>query len=301
MSLAKSKNDFSKRDMNFFSEFSSAASQNFSSAFPFFLLAALAILVITLVVWGVCSFEIMKKQNRINDLRAEMASAEYQARLAQKDAAQAEVETLREYHYVLSSLDTQISSVSISSAETLKTVVDNLPNDAVLTKYTDENGIVTIEGSALDRTSAYNYLKLLHDTELFSFEEEVTDAFDPTSNGYDKESLMFGVFKYNFVFKCTLKGHYTVSWASFIEGAVSTPISQMRSQSFSAGSSYSIPDIATFTDNGITYELSTIKINGVAVSDQVLSEAKLKNELTGKVSSQISIEFMYKAAEGGES
>ena len=86
MSLANSKNDFSKRDMNFFSEFTSAASQQFSSAFPFFLLAALAILVITLVIWGVCSFEIMKKQNRINDLRAEMASAEYQERLAKKDS-----------------------------------------------------------------------------------------------------------------------------------------------------------------------------------------------------------------------
>ena len=54
MSFAKSKNDFSKKDMNFFSEFSSATSQQISSAFPIFLLATVAILAITLIVWIVC-------------------------------------------------------------------------------------------------------------------------------------------------------------------------------------------------------------------------------------------------------
>ena len=69
MSFAKSKNDFSKKDMNFFSEFSSGASQQLSSSFPFFLLATVAILAITLVVWIVCGIQIMNKQNKINDIK----------------------------------------------------------------------------------------------------------------------------------------------------------------------------------------------------------------------------------------
>ena len=76
MSFAKSKNDFSKKDMNFFSEFSSGASQQLSSSFPFFLLATVAILAITLVVWIVCGIQIMNKQNKINDIKKTMASAE---------------------------------------------------------------------------------------------------------------------------------------------------------------------------------------------------------------------------------
>lgn len=301
MSLANSKNDFSKRDMNFFSEFTSAASQQFSSAFPFFLLAALAILVITLVIWGVCSFEIMKKQNRINDLRAEMASAEYQERLAKKDAAQAQVEQLREYYFVLSSLDSKIVSESVSSVETLVACVNALPNDTVLSFYDDADGTVQIKGQSLDEQSVYNYMKTLHDTELFSFIEEVHQAFDPGANGYDKTSLMYGDMRYTFEFKCTLKGHFTVSWASFIEGTVSTPLTELRSQSFSAGSTFSLPNIASYTDNGITYNLSSVSINGVALSETALAEAIRNDNLDIKVTSNITINLMYKEAEGGES
>ena len=78
MSFAKSKNDFSKKDMNFFSEFSSATSKQISSAFPIFLLATVAILAITLIVWIVCGIQIMNKQNKINDIKKEMNSADMQ-------------------------------------------------------------------------------------------------------------------------------------------------------------------------------------------------------------------------------
>ena len=115
MSFAKSKNDFSKKDMNFFSEFSSATSQQISSAFPIFLLATVAILAITLIVWIVCGIQIMNKQNKINDIKKEMNSAEYQQRRAAKDKSQAEVEQLRSYYYEISTLDSKIACRMILS------------------------------------------------------------------------------------------------------------------------------------------------------------------------------------------
>ncbi|MBO4927826.1 MAG: hypothetical protein J5379_06225 [Clostridiales bacterium] len=303
MSFAKSKNDFSKKDMNFFSEFSSAASQQISSAFPIFLIATVAILVITLLVWIICGIQVMKTQDKINDLKATMASADYQARLAAKDQSQAEVEELKSYFYVLSSLDAKVSGKNTSAVETLTTVVSVLPDDTILTFYQDTDGTVDIQGQCLNRESAYNYLNLLKEKDIFSFIEEEIKAIDPVADlQYKKETLMFGTMQYNFAFTCTLKGHYTLSWASFIDGTVPTPLTNLRTQTFSAGSDFKLPDIATYSENGVNYTLTNIKVNGTAVSPEQLQEAINNNAYAGKVSSTMNIEFMYKVAEeGGES
>lgn len=304
MSLAKSKNDFSKRDMNFFSEFSSGASQNFSSAFPVFLLIALTIIIGTLIVWIACSVSTMKKTNRINDLKAEMASAEYLEKLSRKDKSQAEVEELREYYYVISSLDSRISSTTTASADTFTAVVEAVPNDTVLTFYLDQDGTVEIHGSSINRESPLNYLKTLSDKNIFSFIEESIVPYDPIEGGMNDKTLIFGEMHYDFIFKCTLKGHYAVTWAKFIDGPSLTPLGQLASQSFNAGQEYNIENIASYTESGITYDLTNIKINGVPVSASVLAEAKSTNKLNGKVATTMNIEFIYtapKTSEGGAS
>lgn len=307
MSFAKSRNDFSKKDMNFFSEFSSGAAQQMSSAFPIFLLTAVAILAITFVFFIVCRLQIKSKQDKIDDIRAEMASAEYQARLAAKDQSQAEVEKLQQYYYVLTTLDSKVGGKSVSSVETLTTVVSCLPDDAILTHYDDVNGIVDIQGTTMYRESAMNFGKLLSDKDMFSFVEQEVAVFDPIEIGYDKDTLMYGECEYSFHFKCTLKGHFTLSWASFIDGTVPTPLTSLRSQSFNSGSDYKLPDIAKITENGVEYKLTNIKINGTAIDKAKLDEAIATGELTGKISSNMNIELMYTAAgasqssEGGES
>ena len=305
MSFAKSKNDFSKKDMNFFSEFSSGAAQQMSSAFPIFLLTAVAILAITLVFWIVCRIQIKNKQDKIDDIRAEMASAEYQARLAAKDQSQAEVEKLQQYYYVLSTLDSKVSGKSVSAVETLVTVVECLPDDAILTHYNDVDGVVDIQGTTMYRESAMNFGKLLSDKELFSFVTQEVTVFDPIEMGYDKDTLMFADCQYNFHFVCTLKGHFTLSWASFVDGTVPTPLTSLRSQSFNSGSEYKLPEIAKITENGVEYKLTNIKINGTAIEKSKLDEAIAKNELSGKISSNMNIELMYTAvgssqSEGGD-
>ncbi|MBP5492076.1 MAG: hypothetical protein J6Y08_04460 [Clostridiales bacterium] len=296
MSFAKSKNEFSKRDMNFFSEFSSAASQQFSSAFPFFLLTALAIIIITLLVWVICGIQIMNKTKEINSLRETMASADYQARLAAKDESQAAVEKLREYYYAISTLDAAVTGTTTSSVETLVGVIDSLPNDTVITKYEDKDGTVTIQGFSLDRTSPVNFANLLRSKDLFSFVTDSIKAADPNELGLDNMSMMYSMMKYQFEFKCTIKGHYTVSWASFVDGTSPAALSQLRTMTYNAGSDFSIPDIAVIEDNGVTYNLTNIRINGVAVSQTELDEAVRNNQLTGKVSTNMNIEFIYTPA-----
>ena len=303
MSLAKSKNDFSKKDMNFFSEFSSAASQQISSAFPIFLLATVAILVITLIVWIVCGIQVMKKQDQINELKAIMDSAEYKAQLDAKDASQKLVEDRQEYHLVITTLDQKIASRTTSSVETLTSCVSALPDDTVLTEYDDSNGLVIIKGQSLNRESPYNYLKTLKDKDLFSFVQESISVYDPMSEGYKKETLMFGIMLYKFEFQCTLKGHFSVSWASYLDGTTPSPLTGLMTKTYNSGSSYDILDVATFTTkDGTTYNLKNITINGTAISAQALQEAKTMNQLSGKVTSNLNIEFFYEAADnGGES
>ncbi|MBO7563831.1 MAG: hypothetical protein J6T40_03160 [Clostridiales bacterium] len=301
MSFAKSKNDFSKKDMNFFSEFTSAASQQISSAIPVFLLLTVILLVFTLIVWIYCGVQVMNKQNKINDLRAIMASADYQNRLKAKDRSQAEVEELRQYQYVLSTLDSKVSNKVAASSSTMAKCRENLTDDMYLTYYDDADGIVEIKGNCKGRESAYNYLEKLRATELFEFMETQIVPQDPIELGYDKDSLMFGSFSYTFDFKCYLKGHYSLTWASFLDGTVPTALTALNRQSFSAGSDYKIPDIDKLTVDGVNYKLTNVKINGTAVSASQLSDILKNKELSGKITSNMNVELMYAVDNGGES
>ena len=304
MSFAKSKNDFSKKDMNFFSEFSSGASQQLSSSFPFFLLATVAILAITLIVWIVCGIQIMNKQNKINDIKKTMASAEYQQRLAAKDQSQSEVEDLRSYYYVLSTLDSRVAGKYAALAETLVTCKENLPDDVILTGYKDEDGIVVLDGQSITRESAMNYLHLLKEQNLFSFVQDKIAPFDPEDFDLNEETLMYANFGYTFHFECTLKGHFTLSYASFLDGSTPTPLTNLHTQSFSSGAEYKLEKIATYSQDGVDYKLVNVKINGTAVSADRLSEIIASDALVGKISSNTNIEFMYATEtkdNGGES
>ncbi|MBQ4185941.1 MAG: hypothetical protein II657_06220 [Clostridiales bacterium] len=301
MSFAKSKNDFSKKDMNFFSEFSSATSQQISSAFPIFLLATVAILAITLIVWIVCGIQIMNKQNKINDIKKEMNSAEYQQRLAAKDKSQAEVEQLRSYYYEISTLDSKIASKTVAASSTLTTCKDCMPNDTVMTAYDNLDGVVTISGQSINRESALNYLHLLEEKGLFAAIEDSIKPFDPIELGYKKNDLWFGNMNYSFTFTCTLKGYVTLTYASFIDGATPTPLSVLSTEHFNVGSDYTLPNIATYSQDGVEYKLTNVKINGTAVTPERLTEIINKNELGGKISGNTNIELMYTANNGGES
>lgn len=302
MSFAKSKNDFSKKDMNFFSEFSSATSQQISSAFPFFLLATVAILVVTLLVWIICGIQVMNKQNKINDLRNQMADPKYQARLADKDKSQAEVEDLRNYLYVLTSLDSKVSGKSVAYVETLKAVRECMTDDMFLTGYRDTAGTVEIKGQTVRRESALNFLNLLKERDLFSFVVDTIEPFDPAELGYSRENLMFGNMGYSFTFTCTLRGHYTLSWASFIDGKTPTPLSELSTYSYGIGSTFQLQDIAKKNVDGVDYKLVNVKVNGKALSKEEVESIIAANEYSGKMSGNTTVDFLYTAVEnGGES
>ena len=305
MSFAKSKNDFSKKDMNFFSEFSSATSQQISSAFPIFLLATVAILAITLIVWIVCGIQIMNKQNKINDIKKEMNSAEYQQRLAAKDKSQAEVEQLRSYYYEISTLDSKIASKTVAASSTLTTCKDCMPNDTVMTAYDNLDGVVTISGQSINRESALNYLHLLEEKGLFAAIEDSIKPFDPIELGYKKianyAEQLAAYTRGEGQITCTLKGYVTLTYASFIDGATPTPLSVLSTEHFNVGSDYTLPNIATYSQDGVEYKLTNVKINGTAVTPERLTEIINKNELGGKISGNTNIELMYTANNGGES
>ena len=301
MSFAKSKNDFSKKDMNFFSEFSSSTAQQMSSAFPFFLLATVVILAFTLIVWIVCGIQIMNKQNKINDLKKEMNSAEYQQKLSDKDKTQAEVEDLRNIYYQLSSLDNKVSTKTVADTVTLKAIADSMPNDTILTVYHEVDGVIELQGQTLNRDSALNYLHNLENKGLFSSIEDKIEPIDPNDLGYNKSNLMYGQMSYVFRFLCTRTGFVNLTYSSFIDGNTPVPLEQLNSEAKAPGSAYSLTDVKEKTVDGVKYTLTNVKINGTAVTPAVLAEIQQNNEISGKMSSNINIELLYTAKKEGES
>lgn len=303
MSTTQTKrNDFSKKDMNFLSEFSSSNTQ-VASLIPVFLLVVVIAIAVVVGITAVIKIQEATKTKATKELRDEMNSEEYQEKLSSYDSTTMVVADLRSYHFVLSELDARVKALTVVNPATLNAVVEQLPADTILTGYEEKDGKVIIRGTSLESYSPMNYLETLQSKGIFEF-ISITEIkpFTPTENSYTPEIMMAVDDYYTFEFVGTLKGSYSVSYSQYIEGETPTSISSVSASVLASGDAYTIPTPLNISYEGANYTLSSITINGVVVNADILAEAKRDEQITGMVDSAKEVKIFYtqSTTEGSE-
>ena len=299
--ISNKKLELSKRDMNFFSEFSSSSGQT-GSYLSLSLLILLALIVIGGGIFAVVFFQTATINNNITALNAKMQSENYQTDLAKYSEINNSMSGLNQQYYAVSSLFAKVANTDKVETVNMDALYSNIPKDITITNYTYSQGKITLTGTAASYYSPLDMIANFSKAKLFSY-VQISDIsqVDVSGTGLTAEELKIAN-KYSFTIEGSLKSKYEVLISRFIDSTVSQPLTAVGSQVLGVGEQYSESGVNTFTaQDGSIYTLVRVSLNNAIVSDQDFAKIQQSDTISGIVSSSVEIKLFYTltSANGG--
>lgn len=298
--MAKSNSlESSKKDMNFFSEFSSSSKQ-VGSYLSLILIVFLGLFVVGGAIYGVVFLQASEIRNNINKLNEKMQSESYQSELARYTEIQISMSELNQQYYDISSLFVKVSNLDKVETKYMDTIYSNLPVDTVITKITYADDTITLTGKADSYYSPLDMISNFTKAKLFSY-VEITKLKQADISQISVEELPFTK-KYDFEVKGSLKSSYSVLISRLADDSKATPLTAISSQKLDVGTQYSESGINTYTlADGNTYTLSRVMINNAAITEAQMTAIQQSDTITGLVTSAVDIKLFYmlSSANGG--
>lgn len=298
--MAKSNSlESSKKDMNFFSEFSSSSKQ-VGSYLSLILIVFLGLFVIGGAIYGVVFLQTSEIRNNINKLNEKMQSESYQSELARYTEIQISMSELNQQYYDISSLFVKVSNLDKVGTKYMDTIYSNLPLDTVITQITYADDTITLTGKADSYYSPLDMISNFTKAKLFSY-VEITKLKQADISQISVEELPFTK-KYDFEVKGSLKSSYSVLISRLVDDSEATPLTAISSQKLDVGTQYSESGINTYTlADGTVYTLSRVMINNAVIADAQKTAILQSDTITGLVTSAVDIKLFYmlSSANGG--
>lgn len=298
--MAKSNSlESSKKDMNFFSEFSSSSKQ-VGSYLSLILIVFLGLFVVGGAIYGVVFLQASEIRNNINKLNEKMQSESYQSELARYTEIQISMSELNQQYYDISSLFVKVSNLDKVGTKYMDTIYSNLPLDTVITQITYADDTITLTGKADSYYSPLDMISNFTKAKLFSY-VEITKLKQADISQISVEELPFTK-KYDFEVKGSLKSSYSVLISRLADDSKATPLTAISSQKLDVGTQYSESGINTYTlADGNTYTLSRVMINNAAITEAQMTAIQQSDTITGLVTSAVDIKLFYmlSSANGG--
>lgn len=298
--MAKSNSlESSKKDMNFFSEFSSSSKQ-VGSYLSLILIVFLGLFVIGGAIYGVVFLQTSEIRNNINKLNEKMQSESYQSELARYTEIQISMSELNQQYYDISSLFVKVSNLDKVGTKYMDTIYSNLPLDTVITQITYADDTITLTGKADSYYSPLDMISNFTKAKLFSY-VEITKLQQADISQISVEELPFTK-KYDFEVKGSLKSSYSVLISRLVDDSEATPLTAISSQKLDVGTQYSESGINTYTlADGTVYTLSRVMINNAVIADAQKTAILQSDTITGLVTSAVDIKLFYmlSSANGG--
>lgn len=291
--MASNKLEMSKRDMNFFSEFTGSSGQA-TTFLPYVLLTLIGIIVVCGAVFGFLSLQTATVNAQIDKLNTEINSEENQGKLKEYTDTYNSMSAYNLQYYDLSSLFSTVKNTTKVDSTVMDAVYKNLPSDIFITGFTYEGGKVQLVGNSNSYFSPLSFLASLRTVSLFT-NVEITSIkeLDFSSSTLSPEEIAASN-KFSFDITGYLKETYPVVTSRLIDDTTSTPLTAVDSQTKNLGEKYEIKGINTYTsDNGTVYALSRVMVNNVALTDAQLAAVKEADSLSGIANAATDIKIYY--------
>jgi len=298
--MANTKLELTKKDMNFFSEFTGSSNQ-VNTFLPYALLALLALVVVGGVVYGFLALQTAAVRGQIDKLNAEINSEENQGKLKDYTNIYNSLAGYNLQYYDVSSLLSKVKSQDKIDSTVMDAVYKNLPADVFITGFTYEAGTVTLKGSC---NSYYSPLDMLANFRKVSLFTKVVitgiDQVDFSATSLTPEEVA-SMNNYQFSIICSLKSTYPIVTSRLIDDTTSTPLTAVDSQTKDLGEQYEVKNVNTYTaDDGTVYTVSRILINNVVVTDAQLATIKQNDLISGITNAAVDIKIYYVANGGAQ-
>ena len=300
-----SKKDVVKRDMNFFAEFTANAAK-MTRLLGYGVVAGVIVVlaIVAIIVYLVIRNAIVSAT--INELKNTLASEEYAGLEARASQLQQELNDKNNYFYVLSQMREQVDTTDAVAVKLTDKLAECIPSDTYVENYLINQTTFQIEGYSFSYYSVLNLVNMLNNSDVFSTPVSITiNRVAPNTVGSIDDFISNGINNY---YSYTIEGLLTsdvyVSVSRYInptqDGGTIASLGAIETESYSAGETYVVEDIATYTQSGVNYNLVGITVNnGALLADQV-NAAIENNRIEGQANANVTIQLYYSVAEGGQ-
>jgi Tfp pilus assembly protein PilN len=287
------KMDLTKKDMNFFSEFSSSAGQ-VSSYMSLIMIVFIGLLIVAAGMFLVIALQSSAVTKKINNLNDEMSNQAFADEEVLNSAYSSEIDRLNQKYYDITELLTRVTGKSKVDAQLMDTIEENTPEDVTITDFLYEKGSIHLVGICESTYSPLDMLARLSDTRMFLYVNIDSIAkIDPAGTDMTPEEVAMMV-PYEFSITGSFYSSYPVTIARFTDAVEPVPLSFVESQTVDVGTSYVLSNIMSYTaSNGTSYTLKNVIIDKVAVDPTKLATLMQGGALDIRVYSAVDIELIY--------
>lgn len=302
--IAPGKN-YAKKDLNFFAQFTAKARKQ-ARILAIIVIAALAIVGV-FVLWT--AFALIKNlavSSQVNDLTIELQDPKYANLDIEAKNLEQEIIARNQYFYTISEMRRIVDETPAAKTELAYLLGESIPNDTYISEYEITGTTMTIKGYTFNYYEPSNIANMLQAHDAFSTPLDISVAHVPRAEsaqgGENPEVIGIDTYyEFEITGDLTIDSYISVSkvidselGVTAVGGVVTTP--------YATGSTYEIPDIVSIEVNGTTYELSSILIDGSAITEDEFNAIVANNSISGRAAGNMSIELHYTAVvaeEGG--
>lgn len=292
-----------KKDMNFFAEFTaSAAKAARLLTYAILFGAAVVGVILIFIVIGLVRNAVIRGQ--IADLEAQLASPEY-ANLETQAAALAEtLKNKNNYFYALSQMRKTVDETPAVPMELPDVIESDIPSDSYLIQYDITGTSLLMEGYSFSYYSPVDMVNMLNESDVFKAKPVITiSRVSATDIGTAEEffpegNIVNGINNYyNFQIAGTLVSDVFVTIERFATADTVSSIGGIQIDKYDVGTTFTYDDIGTYEAGGVSYTLSSVTVNGVAIDDESLSNILAAGAISGVANENVDIALYYTPVE----
>ncbi len=285
------KKEFAKKDMNFFSEFA-ASSQAVARIMGYMIIGGIVVaaLLVTLAIvqfirWGVIKTEV-KYYDQL------FQSADYANLQVEAEELAKKAETNNRYAYIISAIRAEADKETGVKFQIIDEINNHIPSSTVLTGYSIDKGTLKITGEAHTYYAMTQVAHMLNGYNFFTNVNVAEKRWDPSEDMDENDmALNFINAKYEFEITANLDAQYCVSIMSVAaDGSI---LSLDDSQMYDSGAPYEKENVAQIEISGQKYDLTSISINGIAISDEDLQSVISADKFAMHVTADAEIILQY--------
>lgn len=266
-----SKKEFSKRDMNFFAEFTAAAARTTRMIGYIAVLMVVAVVAIILAL-VYCIIRNVVISQEVKELDATLASDEYKNVRSEAEQLNDMYVKRNNYLYSLSQMKKQVITTPDVKRSIEEQIVKCIPSDTRVTSYNLSGSSLTITGESFLYRSINDFVHELNKTDVFTTECDLkVNRVSPEQFGdmnswlKTDASVVYSDVVYEFEVTGTLVNDVYVSVSRFVKDEKTKNVSCLKvedPQKKKVRDKYEVPELLNIEVNGVKYELSGITLNG---------------------------------------
>ncbi len=294
-----SKKLMSKKDMNFFAEFTANAAK---AARMLGYGVAVGVIVVLAGIILIVAFLIRNTliKNEIRDLENLLASPDY-ASLEQEYALLTEqLNDMNNYYFALTQMRKNVDRINPAPTDLPDVIAKCIPSDSYISSYAITNSQLDMSGFTFTYYSPVDMVNMLNDKNVFAARPSISTARVDVSAQTSVEDIIKGDTVdainnyYSFAISGLLVSNVHVSIARYQDGVSTvTTLGGIETMDVKAGDSYTIDGISSYSYAGITYRLSRIMVDGVQVEDASFNVVLENNQYTDVARGNHDIKFYY--------